>query len=56
MIIEDELGKLKSFREDLRTEDKLVFDDLLNQCSLYASYAGSMASPVREIPLIMSML
>jgi hypothetical protein len=56
MVVEDELGRLKRFREFLRSEDKEVFDDLLNQCRLYASYAGTMASPVKEIPLIMSML
>jgi hypothetical protein len=56
MIVEDELGKLKRFRAFLRSEDKEVFDDLLNQCRLYASYASSMASPVKEIPLIISML
>ena len=33
-----------------------MFDDLLNQCRLYASYAGTMASPVKEVPLMMSML
>ena len=56
MVVEDELGKMKKFREFLRSEDKEVFDDLLNQCRLYASYAGTMASPVKEVPLIMSML
>ena len=56
MVVEDELGKLKRFREFLRSEDKEVFDDLLNQCRVYASYAGSMTSPVKEIPLIVSML
>jgi len=56
MVVEDELVKLKRFREFLRLEDKEVFDDLLNQCRVYASYAGSMASPVKEIPLIMSIL
>ncbi len=56
MVVEDELGRLKRFREFLRSEDKEIFDDLLNQCRLYASYASSMASPVKEVPLIMSML
>jgi hypothetical protein len=51
-----ELGKLKRFGEFLRVEDKAVFDDLLNQCRLYASYASTMASPVKETPLIISML
>jgi hypothetical protein len=56
MIVEDELDKLKQFRQLLRTEDKTIYDDLVNQCRLYASYAGSMASSVKEIPLILSML
>ena len=46
MIVEDELGKLRKFREFLRSEDKEIFDDLLNQCRLHPSYAGSMTSPV----------
>jgi len=56
VVVDDELEKLKRFREFLRLEDKEVYDDLLNQCKLYATYAGSMASPVKEVPLIISML
>jgi hypothetical protein len=56
MVIEEELEKLKRNRQLLRSEDKEVFDDLLNQCRLYASYGSTMASPVKEIPLLMSML
>jgi hypothetical protein len=56
MVVEGELEKLKRFRTFLRSEDKEIFDDLLNQCRLYASFAGTMASPVKEIPLLMSML
>ena len=56
MVVEDELRILRRFREFLRSEDKEVFDDQLNQCRLYASYASSMASSVKEIPLIMAML
>jgi hypothetical protein len=56
MVVEAELAKLNRFRAFLRSEDKLVFDDLMDQCRLYASFAGSMASPVKEVPLIMSML
>ncbi len=40
MVDEDELGRLKRFRAFLRSEDKEVFDDLMNQCSLYASYTN----------------
>jgi hypothetical protein len=56
MIVESELEKLKRFRTFLRSEDRVIFDDLLDQCRVYASFAGTMASPVKEIPLLMSML
>jgi hypothetical protein len=56
IVVEDELCKMKKFREFLRSEDKEVFDDLLNQCRIYASYAGTMVSPVKEVPLLMSIL
>ena len=56
MVVEMELEKLRRFQMFLRTEDKVVFDDLLDQCRLYASFAGTMASPVKEIPLLISML
>ena len=56
MVVEKELEKLKRFRQFLRSEDKEIFDDLLNQCRLYASYGSTMALPVNEIPLLMSML
>jgi hypothetical protein len=56
IVVEDELRKLKKFKEFRSLEDKEVFDDLLDLCRLYASYAGTMASPVKQIPLIMSML
>lgn len=56
MIVDDDLDKLKRFRQHLRAEDKAIYDDMVNQCRLYASYASSMASPVKEIPLILSIL
>jgi hypothetical protein len=56
MVVEAETEKLKKFRDSLRQEDRVIFEDLLNQCKLYASAASSLASPVKEVPLIMSML
>ncbi len=56
MVVEVEVAKLKKFRDSLRLEDKAIFEDLLKQCKLYASAAGSLASPVKEVPLIMSIL
>ena len=56
IVAEGEIERLKRFRDSLRLEDKQVFEDLLNQCKLYASAASSLASPVKEVPLIISML
>ena len=56
MVVEDELPKLQRFGDFLRSEDKKVLDDLLLQCRLYATYAGTMASPIRAVPLLMSMI
>ena len=56
MVVEAELVKLKKFQDSLRMEDKVIFEDMLNQCRLYASAASSLASPIKEIPLGMSIL
>ncbi len=51
MVVEVEIAKLRKFQEFLRTDDKLVFQDLLNQCKLYAPYASTMVSTIKEVPL-----
>jgi hypothetical protein len=54
--VEAEIAKLRKFQEFLRTDDKLVFQDLLNQCKLYAPYASTMVSTIKEVPWLFSML
>ena len=56
MVVEAEVEKFKKFRDSLSSEDRIVFEDLLNQCKLYASAASTLASPVKEVPLFVSML
>jgi len=56
MVVEAEVEKMKKLRDSLRLDDKMIFEDLLNQCKLYASAASSLASPVKEMPLILSIL
>jgi hypothetical protein len=56
MVVEAEVEKLKRFQEFLRQEDKAVFEDMLNQCRLLASAASVMAAPIKQVPLIISML
>ena len=47
---------MSRFKQFLRPEDRVVFDDLLSQCKLYAPDAGALASPVKEVPLLLSMI
>jgi hypothetical protein len=56
MVVEAELERMKNFQVFLRTEDKIIFEDMMNQCKLYASYASTLASPIKEVPLIISIL
>src|SRR5438132_13437617 len=56
MVVEAENAKLRKFQDVLRTEDKLVFQDLLNQCKLYDPYAKTMASTNKEVAQFISML
>jgi hypothetical protein len=54
--MEEEIRKLHGFKQLLRPEERLVFDDLLNQCRLYTTQAGCLASPVKEVLLLPSMI
>jgi hypothetical protein len=56
IVVEQMLVELSRFRQFLRPEELAVFDDLLNQCRLYAPYASCLASPVKEVPLLLFMI
>jgi len=56
MVVKAEVEKLKRFQEFLSQEDKAIFEDMLNLCRLLASAASVMASPLKQVPLIISML
>ena len=56
IVVDAEISRLKKFEESLRAEDQEIFQNLLKQCKLYASAASAMASPVKEVPLIISLL
>ncbi len=56
LVVNDELERIGGFKDFLRIEDKEIFDDLLRQCKHYAPYASTMASVVKEVPLMFSML
>ena len=56
IVVEQEIATMSKFKQFLRPEDRVVFDDLLGQCKLYAAEAGVLASPVKEMPLLLSMI
>ena len=56
IIVDQEIATMSRFKQFLGPEDRVIFDDLLIQCKLYAPYAGCLASPVKEVPLFLSML
>jgi hypothetical protein len=56
MVVQEETARLGRLRQLLRPEERVVLDDLLTQCKLYASEAGCLASPVKEVPLLLSMI
>lgn len=56
MVVEAEMARLKKFQDSLSPDERLLFQDLLLECKLYAPYASVMASPVKEIPFLISML
>jgi hypothetical protein len=50
------LAELSRFNQFLPPGDRVVFDDLLNQCKLYAPQTEVLASAVAELPLLVSMV
>jgi hypothetical protein len=52
IIVDQELAKLSKFKQFLGADNQIVFEDLVNQCKLYASAAGVLASSVKEFPLM----
>jgi len=54
--VNDEIERIGKFKDFLRVDDKEIFDDLLRQCKHYAPYASTMASVVKEVPLMFSMM
>ena len=37
-IIDHEFAKLNKFRQLLRAEDQMIFEDILNECKLYVHH------------------
>ena len=55
VVVEQKIAELTRFRQFLRPEERAVFDDLLNQCKLYA-VGEAFTSPVKEMSLLFWMI
>jgi hypothetical protein len=42
IVQEEETCRLRRFKQLLRAEERVVVDDLLNQCKLYAAQTGCL--------------
>jgi len=56
IVVGQKIAELSRFKQFLRGEDRAVFDDLLIQCKLYTAEAGVLASPAKEVPLLLSII
>jgi hypothetical protein len=56
IVVEQKIAEFSRFKQFLGPEDRVVLEDLLNQCKLYAPQASVLASPVAEVPLLLSMI
>ncbi len=45
IALEEEIGRLGRFRGALRSEDREVFDDMMDRCRLLASASGAACRP-----------
>jgi hypothetical protein len=56
IIVEQKIAELSRFKQFLRPEDRVLFDDLLTQCNLYVAGGEVFASPVKEMSLLFWMI
>jgi hypothetical protein len=56
IIVEQKIAEFSRFKQFLGREDRVILEDLLNQCKPYAPQASLLASVVAEVPLLLSMI
>jgi hypothetical protein len=56
IVVDQEIAVMSRFKQFLGPEERAIFDGLLHQCKLYAPQAGTLSSPVKEVPLLLSMI
>lgn len=55
-VVEEVIARFSGFKTPLRGEDPEIFDDLMNQCRLYASAASYAALPVKSDGIFLTLL
>ena len=56
MALEDEIRRWNGFEKILRSEDKEVFEALMDSCRSYASAGSNATQPILFEPMILSIL
>lgn len=56
MVLEHELHGWKRFSDFLRKEEQVYFEEMMDACRLYASYAGAACRPIPSEAIFMSIL
>ena len=56
MALEDEICRWNGFAKALRSEDKEVFDELMDSCRSFASAGSNATQPILFEPMIISIL
>lgn len=56
MAIEDEIRRWNGFSKALRTDDKEVFEVLMDACRSYASAGSNATQPILFEPMVISIL
>jgi len=56
MALEDEIRRWDGFAKALRSEDRTVFEELMDACRVSASAGSNATQPVIFEPMVMSIL
>jgi len=56
LALEEEIGRWKGFTEALRSDEREVFEQLMDACRSYASAGSNSTRPVMFEPMAMSIM
>ncbi|MBS7650844.1 MAG: hypothetical protein QXI59_06670 [Candidatus Bathyarchaeia archaeon] len=56
IIIEETFKRWRRFQETLRSDERGIFEDLMNDCRRYASAAGASVFPVKAEGIFLAII